>query len=332
MLVAIDTARKLVENSMVAVGHTLVEGEIIADHIIDCELRTVSFGGLSRALSVIDRIQTCDMQPQGISVLKETPTSVSLDGGGKVGYLVGHRATQIAIDKASSNGLAVVGAHNTWYTGMFSYYLEMVTKAGFAGMVAGSSGTLVAPHGGSEARFGTNPIAFGFPSSNGPVIWDIGTSGLMLGETVLRQRLGEPLPQGSAFDSGGNPTRDPSAALDGALAVWGGHKGSGLALVIHLLGMMSGGDAHPRSLAECAFFGLVIDPGLLTSGDDFPQRVADYADSVRETRPLNPGAPVRIPFDRSRAERARRQDDNTIDVSDEIYAELLRIGGTTPNG
>lgn len=328
MFLSIDEARGLVERSMVAVGHTRGEAEIIGDHLIDCELRGLSFGGLPRALSVVEQAQHCGRRQHAITVLRETPVSASIDGGDQVGYLVARRATQMAIEKARTMGLAVVGARNTWYTGMFSYYLEMITSAGFVGMLAGNCGPLVAPQGGTERRFGTNPIAFGFPSSAGPVIWDIGTSSMMLGEVTLRRWLGEALPHDCAFDSEGNATRDPAAALDGALTVWGGHKGSGLALVIHLLGMMCGAEAASPNLADCGFFALVVDPEALTSAEDYRRRVAAYADSVRSTRALDPETPVRVPFDRSVAERARRRKGDVIEVSDEICAALSQVGDT----
>lgn len=325
MILSIQQARTLVQTCMVAVGHTDAEADTIADHLIDCELRGLSFGGLARALSVIDRIRDTTTPRRPISVLQESPVSASLDGGDQVGYLVGKRATDIAIEKASNSGIAVVGASKTWYTGMFSYYLEMVTKAGFAGMVAGSGGQKVAPHGGTEGRFSTNPIAFGFPSSTAPVIWDIGTSNVMLGEVVLKSRLGELLPEGLAFDPQGQPTQDPDAALRGAFTVWGGHKGSGLAMVVQLLGMMAGQATAPLSLRDCGFFMLVVNPALLGSAEDFQQRVSDYAQSVRDTRPVKPGEPVRVPFDRSVVERARRLAANTIEVPDLVYDALLQV-------
>ena len=211
MILSINDARALVHASMTAVGHIPAEAAIITDHLIDCELRGLSFGGLPRALSVIDRIRDTATPKRAISILQESPVSASIDGGDQVGYLVASRATDIAIEKAGQTGIAVVGASKTWYTGMFSYYLERITKAGFARMIAGSGGQKVAPHGGTEGRFSTNPIAFGFPSKSTPVIWDIGTSSVMLGEVVLKKRLGELLPEGLAFDAGGQPTRDERA-------------------------------------------------------------------------------------------------------------------------
>lgn len=332
MILTIPEARQLVRASMLAFEHSDAEADIIADHLIDCELRGLSFGGLPRALSVIDRIRDTTTPRRPITVLKESPVSASLDGGDQVGYLVGRRATEIAIEKARQTGLAVVGASKTWYTGMFSYYLEMVTAAGFAGMIAGSGGQKVAPHGGTEGRFSTNPIAFGFPSETTPVIWDIGTAGVMLGEVVLAQRLGEPLAEGLAFDAHGQPTRDPGAALNGAFTVWGGHKGSGLAMVVQLLGMLAGQATAPQSLRDCGFFILVVDPNLLGDTVQFQSRVAAYADSLRATRPVDPAKPVRVPFERSVVERERRRAANAIEVPDLVYDALREAAlSITPN-
>lgn len=330
MKLSIQDARALTESCMEAVGHTRGEAEIIADHLIDCELRGLQFGGLPRALSIIERIRDTTTPRRPINIERETPFSASIDGGDQVGYLVGRRAMDLAIDKAKATGLAVVGARETWYTGMFSHYLERVTEAGFAGMAAGSAPPRVAPHGGTESRFGTNPIAFGFPSTGTPIIWDIGTSAVMSGEAMLARRLGALLADGSAFDPDGNRTRDPDAALNGAFGVWGGHKGSGLALVIQLLGMMCGAAAAPPVVSDCGFFLLVIDPGLLTSAEDYKQRVAEYADSLRATRPLEPGRPVRVPFERSVQERSKRLAEGTIEIADPVYRALVQVAGYKP--
>ena len=325
MILSIADARALVESCMMALDHSEEEARIIADHLIDCELRGLSFGGLPRALSIAERIRRTTTPRRPLQTLRESPVSASLDGGDQVGYLVARRATTMAIEKAGRTGLAVVGATNTWYTGMFSVYMEMATRAGFVAMAAGSSAPTVAPHGGTEGRFGTNPIAFGFPSTPDPVIWDIGTSALMIGEVVLRGRLGEPLPEGVAFDRNGAPTQDAAAALDGALAVWGGHKGSGLALVVQLLGMLCGAEAEPPKTAGCGFFVLVVNPEILTSAEDFARRVSLFAERVRATKPLDPARPVRMPFDRSAAERSRRLAEDAIEVPSAVHDALLQL-------
>jgi delta1-piperideine-2-carboxylate reductase len=88
----------------------------------------------------------------------------------------------------------------------------------------------VLPPGGARPMLGTNPICFGFPSDDGPVIFDMGASSMMWGEVMLHAHLGQPLPEGVGFDERGNPSRDPVAVLKGGVALFGGHKGYGLSL------------------------------------------------------------------------------------------------------
>ena len=323
MTLTIDAARKLVEAAMTAVGHTPAEAAVIADHLIDCELRGLHYGGLPRALSIVERIQATKTPRYPIKLVKQTPISATFNGGDQVGYLVADKVTDLAIGKAQTSGIAIVGAYETWYTGMFSYYLERVTRAGLVGMCAGSGGQIVAPHGGTQGRFGTNPIAFGFPSTGSPIIWDIGTSSITFAEVLVAMREAKPLPEGRAFDGEGKPTQNPAAALSGALTVWGGHRGSGLAMVVQLLGMLCGAAAAPNGLRDCGFLLLAVDPEILAPDESFTQRVADYAQSLRDTRPVDADQPVRVPFDRSDAKRSQQLAKNEIVVADPVY-ELLR--------
>ena len=327
MRLTIEQARGLVRRAMQSIGHDGEDAGLIADHLIDCELRGVTYGGLARAISIAERIAATGVSRHPIRVVKDTPVSASIDGGDRIGYVVAHQATGLAIDKASASGIAIVGACNTWYTGMLSYYAEMASARGLVSIIASNASPWVAPHGATEGRFGTNPICVGFPSLDEPVIWDIGTSAIMHAEVKLADRLGQQLPDGVAFDAAGKPTTDPMAALDGAFAAWGGHKGSGLGLVVQLFGVLAGSPALPPELAGFGMVVIAVRPDLLISPDEFAQRVSAYANSVRGARPVAGGPPVRMPFDRSRAERKRRMAENEIDVSDAVYSRLVEIAG-----
>jgi prepilin-type N-terminal cleavage/methylation domain-containing protein len=94
----------------------------------------------------------------------------------------------MGVDKAKASGLALIGANNTWYSGMYAHYLEIAANEGMIAMVMGSSAPRVAPHGSSEGRFGTNPIGFGFPADGQPIILDLGTSITPIAEVVLAGR------------------------------------------------------------------------------------------------------------------------------------------------
>ena len=321
MKLRIAEARSLAERVMIGLKHDPADAALIADHLLDTELRGLDYGGLARALSIVERLAKTDNR-RPLRIVREAPSSATIDGGDQIGYIVAHQATRIAIDKASAQGIAVVAANNTWYTGMLSYYAEMAAAKGIVTMIASNASPWVAPHGATEGRFGTNPICFGFPSSDESAIWDIGTSSIIHAQVTLHGRLGTPLPESVAFDENGDSTRDPEAALKGAFAAWGGHRGSGLAIVVQLLGMLAGSQPLPPDLAEFGFLIVAIDPGLLTSTERFKTDVADYAGSVRSSRPVAGGPPVRMPFDRSREERKRRLAADVIDVPDAIYASL----------
>lgn len=325
MHITIDAARTLVEAAMRAVGHDAREAAVIADHLIDCELRGLAYGGLARAVSVVERIRATATPRTPITLTRETPVSAAYDGGDNVGYLVGMTCTETAIAKAKTQGLAAIGGCRTWYTGMYSYYLERIVAAGLVGMIAGSGTQQVAPYGGTEGRFGTNPIAFGFPSAEAPVIWDIGTAGVMIGEVALKRRLGETLAPGLAYDREGRPTTDPAAAIGGAFAAWGGPKGSGLAMTIQILAMLAGQVATPAPQRDGGILVLAMADDLFIDGEEFRGRVADYAARMRATRPLDPNEPVRVPFDRSRTTRERHLAAGAFEVAEPVVRMLEKI-------
>jgi LDH2 family malate/lactate/ureidoglycolate dehydrogenase len=325
MQLTVAEARGLAERVMAALGHEAQDARLIADHLIDCELRGLHYGGLPRALSIAERIGRSGASRDPVRVLHETPLSARLDGGDRLGYLVAHQATELAIRKALSAGIAVVGASNTWYTGMLSYYAEMAAAAGLVSIIASHTAPWVAPHGASEGRFGTNPICFGFPSAESPIIWDIGTSAIIHAQATLARRLGDPLAEGVAFDAAGQPTRDPAAALAGAFAAWGGHKGSGLGLVVQLLGGLAGAPFVPRDLSQFGFFILALRPDLLGPADEFKAGAADYATYVRAARPVEGGPAVRMPFDRSREERQKRTRRDAIEIEEDLHAALVAV-------
>lgn len=320
MKISISEAHSMVVQTMKKLGYDDEGATITADHLIDTELRDFGAGGLARALTLIDRIQSAEpFQP--ITVMNETETVLALDGGDQAGYIVAKKLTEKLIEKTKKHGVAMGGACNTYATGMFSYYLEMITAEGLVGFITSSGGPTVAPHGGTEAVFGTNPVALGFPTTGDPIIWDIGTSKAMLGDLSFAKRHDTPLAEGIAFDAAGNPTTDASAALDGgAIRVWGEHRGSGLALSAQLLGLMVGSAPAPPWLTDMGFFIAVFDPKAFTP--DFPERAASYVETVRNSRSEVPGQPVRMPFERSIRVREKAIAEGEYEVSEKVYTQL----------
>jgi delta1-piperideine-2-carboxylate reductase len=325
MRLAISDATSLAQQVLQRLGYIEKQAAITADHLMDSELRGLDYAGFARILSIADRLQRTGLPRREISILKETPVSARMDGADHLGYLVAQRATEVAIEKATASGIAIVGASDTWYTGMLSYYAEQATARDLVVMIASNASPWVTPHGGTEGRFGTNPICFAFPSADEPVIWDIGTSSIIHAQVVLAKRLGRALKPGLAFGPDGEETTDPASALQGAFTPWGGHRGSGLAVVVQLLGIMAGSPMIPGELKDFGYLMIALKPDLLRPLDEFKHEVAAYSNAMRQTRRIKGGEPVRMPFDRSRIDRAERLKKGFIEVPDQIHAAIRAI-------
>jgi len=325
MRLTLEEARALARDTLVKIGYREEELASPVAHLMDSEMRGLDYAGFARILSIADRHKTYGPPSTGMTVSRDTPVSALVEGHDQLGYIVGQKVTDLAIEKAANTGLAMIGGNDTWYTGMLSFYAEQVCARGLTAMIWSNAAPWVAPYGGTEGRFGTNPICFGFPCGDEPVIWDIGTSEIIHAQVMLARRLGQTLPEGVAYDADGKPTTDPGAALGGAFAPWGGHKGSGLAMVVQMFGMMAGSAHLPDYMSGFGMVMIAARPDLLRDAREFEAEVAAYGKAVRETRPVEGGPPVRMPFERSRRDRAAVIDRGWIEIPDEIHAKILEI-------
>ena len=179
-------------------------------------------------------------------------------------------------------------------------------RAGLLAIHTASAKPHVLPPGGRRPALGTNPFSIGFPSADGPVIYDIGTASLMWGEVLLMARLGHALPEGVGFDAEGNPTRDARAvARDGGVSPFGGHKGYGLSFAIQALGLLAGAALPRGDVLDYGFLFIAIDPAVMLL--DFPAQMAELVARIKST-PRQPGTDeIRIPSERAFRERERRR-------------------------
>ena len=100
MELSLENAHAIVVQVMRKFEQNTEYASIIADHIIDCELRGLSYGGLARILSITERLQRTGNPTNLVEVVLETPTSARLRGHDNLGYVVRYKATEIAIYKA----------------------------------------------------------------------------------------------------------------------------------------------------------------------------------------------------------------------------------------
>ncbi len=319
-------ARALAARVVRRAGYGDDEADVIAVCLLDAELCGYPALGLARSISIAEDERTREPRTP-VKVVHETPVSAQIDGGGYVGVYSLNRAVEVALSKARVGGFAIVGLHNSYFSGRNAYYVEAITRAGYAAIHTASSESYVAPLGGRACVFGTNPIAIGLPGDPDPCIFDMGTSAITHGEVVLAARLGQLLPAGVAVDAAGMPTRDAAAALDGAILPFGGaqaHKGYGLSFMIQALGLLGGGGLTQGRARNFGFMFIVFDPALLMPVREFRAQLAELIAAVKAT-PRQPGADeIRIPSERAFRERARRLREG-VTLERRLHERLLAL-------
>jgi LDH2 family malate/lactate/ureidoglycolate dehydrogenase len=294
----------------------------VADHAIDAALCGYEYSGLAKLLNIPEHRRF--KQPRGpMRVLRETEVSTLYDGGNNVGMLTMYHAARAAIAKAAARGFAIVGVTNSWMSGRSAYYVEMIAKAELIGIHTAGSARTVAPPGGTRPALGTNPIAFGLPSSLGPIVFDMGTSAFMGTDLAYRERMGQLLPEGVAIDSEGQPTCDPRRARGGgALLPFGGYKGFGLAFIVQAFGLLAGAGPDPDK--DDGYLFVVFKPDLLADLDEFKEQLGELIDRIKAT-PRQPGVnEIRIPGERAFRSRERALREG-IEVDRAIYEALATL-------
>jgi len=166
---------------------------------------------------------------------------------------------------------------------------------------------------------GTNPIAFGMPSSRGPVVFDMGTSAFMGTDLAYRERIGLLLPEGVAVDAEGRPTRDPVQARLGALLPFGGYKGYGLAFIVQALGLLAGSALDAGE--DDGYLLVAFKPDLLVSREQFKKQLGRLFDRIKNTSRQPGVGEIRIPGERAFRSREHALRDG-IEFDRAIYDAL----------
>lgn len=227
------------------------DAAIAAEILLSADMRGVDSHGIIRLNTYYGvRLRKGILNPHTIlSTLRETPTSLALDGGNGLGMVVGYHAMQRTIEKARTSGIAMTTVRGSNHFGIAGYYAMMALPEEMIGICFTNSQPLVAPTFGRTAILGTNPIAVAVPSGKErPYVLDMATSIVPVGRITVYQKANKPIPAGWGVDDTGAVTEDPSRVLQGgALLPLGGtaemrgYKGYGLSLLVDIFsGVLSG--------------------------------------------------------------------------------------------
>jgi L-2-hydroxycarboxylate dehydrogenase (NAD+) len=220
------------------VGLPASDAERVAELMVLADLRGAEGHGIFRLPQYVRRIRAggVNVRPT-LRLLQDNPSSAIVDGDNGMGHLVMTRVAHVAIEKADATGVAWVGARMSNHAGPAGLYAEMPLARDMVGLyLAVASANHMPPWGGVESILGTNPLAIAVPAGREPpIVLDMATTVAAYGKVKTYNLAGKTMPVGWMINRRGEPITDPRRAHEGFLLPIGGHKGSGLAIVIGLL-------------------------------------------------------------------------------------------------
>ena len=258
-----------------------------------------------------------------------------IDGQAGFGQVIGHESMELGIARAKQFGSCIVALGNSHHLCRIGAWAELAVAAGLVSVhfVNVISRPIVAPFGGGDARFGTNPFTVGIPVPGGePILLDFATSIMAQGKARIAHNKGEQMPPGRLIDDQGKPTTDPKFAVVepyGAISTFGGYKGYGLAVVCELLGgaLAAGMAGHePASGNKRVLNGMLtilFDADRLSEGATFAHEMRSFIEWVKESPPQAGHDRIRMPGEPENETRATRLAEG-IPVDDNTWGEILK--------
>ncbi len=264
------------------------------------------------------------------SVLNESPSTALISGNKGFGHFTGKFAMELAIAKARSQSIALVGMCEVNHLGRVGQWSEMAIAAGVVAIVAvgGGGKGAGAPFGGAARALSTNPISAGLPNPDGPpIVIDFATTSTAEGKIRVARDKGVQLPPGQILDKHGLPSTNPHDFYDGGMMLPpAGHKGYGLALLVEALG---GSLTAAHNSPSGMFMGgsiIAIDPGCLAGEDAFGQGITQLVSRMKGTPPAAGFEQVLVPGEPESANRERNRSAG-IEIAAATAAAICEAAG-----
>lgn len=309
MKVRPERLREVVYSILKGLAASDEEAALAAESLVRAEMRGIDTHGVYFLKLLSERVEAGMVSlPTKLEVIKEEDATALIDGRNGLGQIAAYRAMRMSIQKAKRFGIGLTLVRNTNHIGFLAFYSLLAAEEGMVGMIMSNSAPSMAPWGGVEPFFGTNPISIAIPRDlEGPVVLDMSSSVVVRGKIRRAERMNEKIPLGWALDEAGVPTTDPQAALRGTLVPIGGPKGYGLALMIDVLaGVLSGSNYGPNvktfhqllGPTGVGVFSMAIDIGRFMPLHEFRRLVQSYTTSIRETKKAEGVSRIYLPGER----------------------------------
>jgi uncharacterized oxidoreductase len=344
--IAADRLRALAAAIFAAAGCDAPESARIARYLVSANLAGHDSHGVIRVPRYVEWLHAGYVRAGAtLEIVTDSPTHAVVDGGFGFGQTIAPLAVDLGIAKARAAGMAVIALRNSGHIGRVGDWGERAAEAGLVSLhfVNVGRGEIVAPFGGVQRRFGTNPVCICVPSPSGPpLLLDFATSLVAEGKVLVASNGGKAVPQGALIGPDGVASSDPAllygdlsattarnpAMGAGALRTFGEHKGSGLAFMCEILaGCLTGsptagplpGDGKRGQIAN-GMLSFYLAPDRF-GGAAMLDSARDYAAYVKATRPATEGGEVLLPGEPETRTRAARLREG-IPLQDDTWAAI----------
>lgn len=239
------------------------------------------------------------------TVISESGRSLKVDGGGGFGQVVANWTIERLLSKADEYEMASGGIANCGHVGRLGPYVQRAAEEGFVALAfvnGGANQPRLAPFGGAQPVFGTNPLAAGIPGGkHGPIVMDFSTAAIAAGKIRVARDSGELLPAGCILDREGNPSRNPEDYYGGGMLLpSAGHKGYGLAVLVEVMAGLLSGAGSPilsgwKTATTNGVFFWLLKVGAFRPLEEFRQDMTRLGEVIKETRPMDGVTEVLLP-------------------------------------
>jgi hydroxycarboxylate dehydrogenase B len=333
--VLIDFARRLFVNATIPDA----EATIVARSLVSANLCGHDSHGVIRIPQYVGFVRDGKLKPNvSLTVLRETPAMIAADGEWGLGQVQAHRLLEGLLRKVQLLGVASGTLRRCGHIGRLGEYAEWAAERGlalFATVNSHGSGRRVVPPGGTQGRISTNPVCFGAPTPNDPLVLDFSTSAVAEGKVRVAFQKGESVPEGWILNAAGQPTTTPADLYtdpSGSILPFGGpqaYKGFGLGLLMDALaGGLSGGecsrpDRPMPGLGNSVVF-VLWSVDLFGGRDHFLNAVGGLSEFVRSSARAPGVSEITLPGDPERRARERRLVEG-IAIPDGTWALLSKL-------
>lgn len=300
---------------------------IVAGHLLCNERLGKVSHGLLRLPGIVRAAETSRMG-QDCELVTADGRSPVVEGQGLPGIYAMTFGVRAMLDGAlPTAGITAVGLRGyTGATGNLGLYVWTAARAGLVLLAACNSEAAIAAPGAANPLTGTNPIAFGFPSTDGhPVVGDYSSSVLSYGDIAVAGQRGQRLPAGVVLDAEGRPSTEPSDADVGSILASGGHRGFCQSVLVELLcGTLVGGKVGAEADPGNAAMFIALAPSIFGQAGTVTARVNAFKQQIAKSRRIPGQPPPRSPG--TRYAQLLEMPPVSIEILDSIAGRLRDVG------